>query len=86
MLETVTEDAPKQTTNEVGVELASDEPRKLMRPMDYAKYLCDKAELTLEQRGPVALVTRDMQQVYDGEVARRAKLTNVQLQAEASVL
>ena len=54
-----------------------------MWPIDYAKYLCDKGELTMEQRGPVALLARDMQRVYDGEVARRAKLTDRQLQAEA---
>ena len=30
-------------------------------PISYAKYLCDSAGLTREQRGPVALIARDMQ-------------------------
>ena len=38
--------------------------------------------LTTEQRGPVALVARDMQVEYDAEVARRATLTESQLRAE----
>ena len=33
-------------------------------PIAYAKYLCDTAGLTREQRGPVALIARDMQKVY----------------------
>ena len=53
-----------------------------MGPVDFAKYLCDAAELTTEQRGPVALVARDMQVAYDAEVARRATLTASQLRAE----
>ena len=32
-------------------------------PISYAKYLCDNAGLTREQRGPVALIARDMQKV-----------------------
>ena len=57
-----TEDAPKQTSNEVGVELApvQDAEWESMGPIDYTKYLSDKAELTAEQRGPVALLARDM--------------------------
>ena len=53
-----------------------------MGPADFAKHLCDKGQLTTEQRGPVALVARYMQRVYDIEVARRAKLTYAQLRAE----
>ena len=53
-----------------------------MGPIAYAKHLCDKAELTREQRGPVALLVRDMQQVYEQEVARRAELTETQRRAE----
>ena len=53
-----------------------------MGPIDYAKYLCDKAELTKEQRGFVALVARDMQVVYKQEVARRGYLTDAQRQSE----
>ena len=50
-----------------------------MGPVDFAKYRCDAAGLTTEQRGPVALVARDMQVAYDEEVARRATLTEAQL-------
>ena len=44
--------------------------------------ICDAAELTTEQRGPVALIARDMRVAYDAEVARRAALTESQLRAE----
>ena len=53
-----------------------------MGPVDLAKYLCDKGTLAAEQRGPVALVARDMQRAYDEEVARRSQLTQAQLRAE----
>ena len=53
-----------------------------MGPVGFAKYLCDKGTLSTEQRGPVSLVARDMQIVYDQEVARRATLTDAQLRAE----
>ena len=33
-------------------------------PIAYAKYLCDNAGLTREQRGTVALIARDMQKAY----------------------
>ena len=54
----------------------------LMGPIAYAKHLCDLAELAREQRGPVALVARDMQIAYDQEVTRRANLTEAQLRRE----
>ena len=78
------EDAPTESTNEVGVELAQEEDTECeaMGPADYAKHLCDKGEVTKEQRGPVALVARDMQGVYKQEVARRANLTDAQRQSE----
>ena len=53
-----------------------------MGPADFAKLLCDQGTLTTEQRGQVALLARDMQIVYDKEVARRVKLTDAQLRAE----
>ena len=53
-----------------------------MGPVGLAKYVCDAAELTSEQRGPVALVARDMQVAYDAEVVRRATHTESQLRAE----
>ena len=53
-----------------------------MGPVGLAKYLCDAAELTTEQRGPVALIARSMRVAYDAEVARRATLTESQLRAE----
>ena len=75
----------KQTSShEVGVERApvEDADYTSTEPVDFAKSLGDKGELTTEQRGLVALVARDMQTVYDEEVARRSKLTDAQLQAE----
>ena len=53
-----TEDAPKQTSNEVGVELVpvQDTEWESMVPIDFAKYLSDKWELTAQQRGPVPLL------------------------------
>ena len=82
--ETQSEDARLTSTNEVGVEIAKDEylDTASMSPVDLAKYLCDKGKLTAEQRGPVALLARDMQRAYDEEVARRATLTDAQLRAE----
>ena len=53
-----------------------------MGPTDFAKYLCDEVQLTTEERGPVALVARDMQRAYDIEVVKRAKVTDAQLRAE----
>ena len=69
---------------EVGVELAQGEDAECtsMGPVDFAKLLCDQGTLTTEQLGPVALLARDMQKVYDKEVARRATLTDAQLRAE----
>ena len=71
-------------TERDGVELGTDEDPECasMGPMEFAKYLCDAATLTTEQRGPVALVARDMQVAYDAEVARRATRTENQLRAE----
>ena len=82
--ENVIEDVPKRTTNELAVALAADDVSDCasMGPVDFAKYLCDAATLTAEQRGPVALVARDLQKAFDKEVARRAKLTDAQLRAE----
>ena len=53
-----------------------------MAPVGLAKYPCDAGELTTDQRGPVALIARDIQVAYDAEVARRAALTESQLRAE----
>ena len=74
----------QSSSNEVGVEVVPHEDAHLtsMGPADFAKYLCDEGQLTTEQRGPVALVARDMQRVYDIEVARQTKLTDAQLRAE----
>ena len=33
-------------------------------PISYANHLCDKADITDEQRRPVMLIARDMQEVY----------------------
>ena len=84
--ETQPGDAMQSSSNEVGVKLApvEDADSTSMGPIDFAKYLCDQGELITEQRGPVALVARDMQIAYDEEVARRAKLTDAQLRAEGT--
>ena len=70
--------------DEVGVEPVTDEDPDCasMSPVDFATYLCDEAGRATEQRGPVALVARDMQVAYDAEVARRATLTDSQLRAK----
>ena len=83
--EAETEDAKQTSVNQVGVELVTDENPNCacMGPADLAKYRCDAAELTTEQRGPVALIARDMQVIYDAEKARRAALTENQLRAES---
>ena len=66
----------QSSLNEVGGELApaEDADWSSMGPSDLAKYPCEKAKLTPEQQGPVALVARDMQIAYDEELARRAAL------------
>ena len=56
-----------------------------MGPIKYAQYLCETAPLTRVQRGPVALLARDMQHAYDKDVERRAGLTDAQRQAEGIV-
>ena len=55
-----------------------------MDPISSAKYLCDQAELTREQQGPVSLIALKMQQVYIKEVARQNMLTTTQRQAEGT--
>ena len=82
--ETAPGDTMQTSSNEARVELAQIEDAECtsMGPVDFAKLLCDQGTLTTEQRGPVALLARDMQIVYDEEVARRASLTDAQLRAE----
>ena len=55
------------------VKVVPDEAEDLLSlgPVIYAKSLCDKAGLTREQRGPVALIARDMQIAYEKEQQRR---------------
>ena len=78
------EETPEDTRHEERVELVNDEDETMpfSDPVSCAKHLCDQAELTREQRGPVALLVRDMQHVYDQELARRALLTDAQRRAE----
>ena len=82
--ETNSEDATQRSPNQVGVELAPDEnlDPTSMGPVDFARYLCEKGMLTTEQRGPVALAAKDMQIVFDAEIARRATLSDEQIRAE----
>ena len=65
---------------EGGVELmeTDSDAMNLSDPISYAKYLCDSAGLTREQRDPVMLIATDMQEVYGMEVERRARLTEAQ--------
>ena len=69
---------------EEGVELVEDgdDAALFNDPVSLAKHLCDQAELTREQRGPVALLARDMQKVYEEEVGRQAQLSEAQRRAE----
>ena len=53
-----------------------------MGPINFAFFFCEQGTPTTEQRGPMALAARDMQIVFDEEVARRANLTDAQLRAE----
>jgi hypothetical protein len=82
--EAETEEAKQTAWKELGVEVMKDEDTDCasMVPVHFAKSLCDAAGLTIEQCGPVALIARDMQVAYDAEVARRATLTEIELQAE----
>lgn len=52
-------------------------------PAAYAKWLCDRGALTREQRGPVALIAREMQLEYDKETRRRERLPVAQREAHA---
>ena len=69
---------------EGGVELmeTDSDAMNLSDPISYANHLCDKADLTDEQRRPVMLIARDMQEVYAMEVERRAQLTEAQRRSE----
>lgn len=59
-----------------------DDAWRFSDPIRYAQYLRDDAGLTREQRGPVALIARDMQKVYTMEVERGARLTEAQRRSE----
>ena len=63
--ETLDEAAGMAAAPAVAVELvdAADEDAAALGPIAYAKQLCDKATLALEQRGPVALIARDMHKI-----------------------
>ena len=59
-----------------------DETMLFSDPVTCAKHLCDQGELTREQRGPVALLARYMQQVYEQVLARQDLLTDAQRRTE----
>ena len=65
--ETQTGNATTSTSNEVGIEFGPVEDTDMtsMGPKHFAKYFGEQRTLTTEQRRPVALVTRDMQIVFD---------------------
>ena len=77
---------PREEEREADVEIMAEDGEDLssLGPVAYAKMLCDKAGLTLEQRGPVALIAREMQSAYEAEQERRAKLTEQQRQKLAN--
>ena len=82
------EDVHDHLISQEGVELVEeeDDAKRLSDPVSYAKHLCDEAQLTREQRGPVALLAKDMQNVYTQEMERRAQLTEAQRRFESEVL
>ena len=82
--ENAAEEAPHHPMPDESVELVEegDEAMLFNDPVSYAKHLCEEAELTREQRGPVALLAKDMQKVYTKEVERRAQLTEAQRRSE----
>ena len=83
--ENADEETPEHPRPEERVELVEedDEAMRFSDPAGYAKHLSDQAELAQEQRGPVALLARDMQTVYGHELARRALLTDAQRRSES---
>ena len=64
-----------------GISDEDDEEACKLGPIAYAKLLCERAGLTGEQRGPVALIARDMDKVYQEEMKRRENLTEAQLES-----
>jgi len=82
------DEATVAAVQEAGVEVLqdADENLEMLGPVDLAKRLCDKSTppLTLEQRGPVALIARDMEKAYEIENQRRASLTEAQREALVS--
>ena len=67
-----------------GVELVEegDEAMLFSDPIGYAKHLRVQADLTRNQRGPVAILAKDMQKVYIQEVERRAQLAEARRRSE----
>ena len=63
----------QEVPQEADVKVVPDETEDLLSlgPVAYAKSLCDKTGLTREQRGPVALIAREMQTAYEAERQRR---------------
>ena len=77
------EEQPHAAVQEPAVEVlqSTDEDPEQLGPVAYAKLLCDRAGLTQEQRGPVALIARDMQRAWEKEMQRREGLTPAQREA-----
>ena len=82
-MQDATDEATGTVIQEADVELLheADEDSEMLGPVAFAKRLCDKAELTLEQKGPVALIVRDMQKAYEKEMQRRGSSTETQSEA-----
>ena len=73
-IENAAEEAPDHRMPDKGVKLVEegDEAMLVSDPKSCAKHLCKEADLTREQRGPVALLAKDIQTVYTQEVERHA--------------
>ena len=82
--ESIDEAAPEHPMPEECVEFVEDgdDATLFNDPVSFAKHLCDQAGLTREQRGPAALLARDMLKVHEQEVRRRAQLTDAHSRAE----
>ena len=83
-IETPAEELPDHRMCDEGVELVEEGEETMLfsDPVSYAKHLCEQADLTRGQRGPVAFLAKDMKKVCIQEVERRAQLTEAQRRSE----
>ena len=72
---------PSEAAVEV-VEEANEDTAQ-MGPLAFAKHLCSKADLTSEQKGPVVLIAKDMQDLYAEELVKRGLQEGARRTADA---